>query len=68
MANISRAERERRAALAQESGEAGSDEDDGDAQPERLVLVKMERDGMLADVHPLEVENYKLGNWRRVEE
>lgn len=30
-------------------------------------LVKMVRGGQFADVHPNEVENYKLGDWRIAE-
>jgi hypothetical protein len=30
-------------------------------------LVKMVRGGKFADVHPSEVENYKLGDWRVAE-
>jgi hypothetical protein len=33
----------------------------------KVQLVKMVRDGKYADVHPAEVENYKLGNWAVVE-
>lgn len=30
-------------------------------------LVKMVRGGQFADVHPEEVENYKLGDWKIAE-
>lgn len=32
-----------------------------------VVLVKMQRDGKTADVHPLEVENYRAGGWQLIE-
>jgi hypothetical protein len=33
----------------------------------KLVKMYRERDGKFADVHPLEVDNYKLGDWRLVD-
>jgi hypothetical protein len=32
----------------------------------KLVKMYRESDGKYADVHPLEVENYKKGDWRLV--
>lgn len=74
MAGISKAERERRAAAG-----ADADQDPGDehvdhagaagieGEGEDLVLVRMQRDGYFADVHPLEVHNYGEGGWIPVE-
>lgn len=33
---------------------------------EKIKLVKMVRGEKTADVHPLEVENYKIGGWKIV--
>lgn len=33
----------------------------------KLVKMFRERDGKFADVHPLEVDNYKMGDYRVLE-
>lgn len=37
------------------------------AAPKKAALVKMERDGKQADVHPGMVDHYKAGGWHKVD-
>jgi|TARA_R110000803_G_scaffold52647_1_gene108337 hypothetical protein len=36
------------------------------AAPKKPKIVKMERNGQLANVHPDEVANYAKGDWKEV--
>lgn len=44
----------------------GLQQEAGEKAPKKVKLIKMERDGHAADVHPEEVDNMKAHNWVEV--
>lgn len=74
MANISKAERERRAAAAQEAQMADIQDNAGEQAADEIKYIKMTRNPEVFDapheaqVHPKEVTNYARGGWELVSE
>ncbi|MFL9904209.1 hypothetical protein PQR71_39830 [Paraburkholderia fungorum] len=72
MANISRVERERRAALTQEAQMADTEQKNSGQKADEVKYVKMIRDALMypapheANVHPKEVSNFARGGWEIV--